>query len=466
MKNKFVFAGLVAMGAAGLQTTFAESLDLISPKNWNVSATLRGFYDDNYNIAGNKKGSVGAEFSPSISLNVPLRQTDIGLRYTYGLYYYQDRQDLNLNAFDQTHQVDVWLDHAFNERWKLNVTDTVAIGQEPDLIGPTSISTPSGVLYRVQGDNLANHGTVKLDTEWTRLFSTSLQYGNNFYDYQNSGATLGGPASGLVWLRQTGVPGGVSGFQFLGLGGPSLAGLLNRVEQNVSLDLQWNIQPETMVFVGYNLGLVNYTGNEPVGVYNYLTSPAPGTPGSLVYHSADRDSLSHYGYVGVQHDFTANVRGTVKGGVTYTDSYNDPLDKSTTLTPYADLSVSYTYIPGSYVQLGFTHDINATDNASVDQRTGSLTQNQESSVLYASINHRITQDLIATVIGRCQYSTYNGGAANNEADTTYGLGVNLHYQISRHFSADAGYNYDNLVSDVAGRGYERNRVYLGLGANY
>jgi uncharacterized protein (PEP-CTERM system associated) len=132
------------------------------------------------------------------------------------------------------------------------------------------------------------------------------------------------------------------------------------------------------------------------------------------------------------------------------------------------LSVSYTYLPGSYVQVGATQDINASDIASVSSSNGSLTQYQESSVGYASINHRITQDLMATIIGRCQYSKFKGGAADSQTQTDYSFGINLHYQINRHFSADAGYNYDTLVTDsnVTDPGYTRNRVYLGLGANY
>ena len=49
---------------------------------------------------------------------------------------------------------------------------------------------------------------------------------------------------------------------------------------------------------------------------------------------------------------------------------------------------------------------------------------------------------------------------------TYGVGLNLSYQINPHFSVDGGYNYDNVVTDIAGYGYTRNRVYLGLTANY
>jgi hypothetical protein len=440
--NKFIVsAGLMALGAAALDSAMADELlgDATGPKYWSVGATLRGFYDDNYAISTSQKGSFGIEFLPTVAIHVPLQQTDFGVRYTYGLYYYQDRQDVGDNPFDQTHQLDVWLDHAFNERWKGTFNDTFSVGQEPELLSPnpvTAVATP----YRVNGDNISNHGNIALNTDWTRLFSTTLTYENGLYDYDNAGTTLNNISST----------------------GASLSALLNRVEENASLDLKWHLQPDTTLFVGYQFAWVNYTGDQPIAV---VTSPKPGFNG--VYYSDDRDSDTHYLYVGLEEDFTPNLTGTIRGGASYNDVYSDPLNPSTTWSPYADMSLSYTYLPGSYVQLGVTHDISSTDQI-LPNTTGGITQFAENSVVYLDVNHRITQKLVATVIGRVQYTTYDGGAADASSDNTtdYGLGVNLSYQINPHLSVDAGYNYDDVVSDIAGYSYNRNRVYLGVTATY
>jgi hypothetical protein len=431
MKNFFVSAGLVALGATAMESAMADSVT--SPKYWNVSATLRGFYDDNYNIANNGKGSAGVELVPSVSFHAPLQQTDIGLRYTYGLYYYADRDSLGVNPFDQTHQVDFWVNHAFNERWKGTVNDTFAMGQEPELLNPNPV-TGTATPYRINGDNISNHGNLALNTEWTRLLGTTLTYDNGFYDYDNRGATVASLTSGSP---------------------ATFAGALDRIEQSIALDVKWHIMPETTAFVGYSFSWANYTGNEPIAVL----------PGGFVYHSGDRDNNSHYVYVGASHEFTPNLDATVRAGTSYVDVYADPLFPSTSWNPYADISLSYTYIPGSYVQFGFTHDINATDQVQPDA-TGHITQYAESSVVYLDINHRFTPKLIATAIGRVQYSTYQGGAAGGQDTTDYGLGLNLTYQINQHFSVDAGYNFDDVVSGIGGYQYSRNRVYLGLSATY
>jgi uncharacterized protein (PEP-CTERM system associated) len=297
------------------------------------------------------------------------------------------------------------------------------------------------------------------------LFSTAAHYGNNYYDYQNSGASAVAGGFPQSFGLPVSTPGG-TGWNILtgnNANGASLAGLLNRVEQSAGIDFQWHVQPQTMLFVGYNFSLVNYIGDEPIGVYNYVDTASHAR--SVIYKSDSRDSMTHYGYVGAEHEFTANLSGMARLGASYTDSYNDPLNPSTQLNPYADLNVSYTYIPGSYVQLGFTHDVNSTDVASLDS-AGRITQYQESSTFYADVNHRITSKLLATLVGRVQYSSYQFGANSGNGDTIYSFGANLNYQINRHFAAEVGYNYDDLVSDIFGRSFERNRVYIGMTANY
>jgi hypothetical protein len=429
MKKFFVSVGLIAAGTAGLQGAYAPDMgnSMAASKVWSASGTLRGFYDDNYTTApagSGKKGSFGFELSPQIDLNVALQQTELGMRYTYGMYYYQERQDLGQNPIDQTHQFDLWVDHAFTERWQTRVQDSFVVGQEPELLG-------GGQVVRTEGNNIRNTGTVDLNTTWTRLFSTQLGYQNTFYDYQNSGATTSNFATQ----------------------GASLAGELNRIEQTVSLDLQWAVTPETTAFIGGAFSWVDYTGNEPIAQI-----------GPTFLFSSDRNSRSYFAYVGASHSMLANLSFTGKAGIQYSDNYNDP-SGTTALNPYADLSLIYTYLPGSYAQFGFTQTENATSQIN-PASNGSIALFQESSTVYASLNHQLTPKLLGTLLGRWQHSVYNGGAFNNQADDYYSMGVNLSYTFTPHFSAEAGYNLDNLQSQVPGNNYTRNRVYLGVSAAY
>lgn len=430
MKKIFVSIGLAA-SAAGLSSAFAQSIESATPQLWNVSGTLRGFYDDNYTTSSTKQRAWGFEVSPSVSANLDLQQTDIGIRYTFGMYYYFDRADDNgSNPIDYTHQADVWLDHAFDETLRANVTDTFVIAQDPTLLNG------GGAVTRIGGNNIINRGKISLTKDWTRQFSTSIHYENGLIIYSDAVVpNTSKPSTG---------------------DNPSAAAILNRFEQNAGLDLQWHFDEETMAFVGYNFAWTRYTGSAPI--LPVASSPVP-------YYSDARNNNTHYGYVGVQHQFSPNLSGTVRGGVYYVDMYEDPISPSHSLAPYADISATYTFSPGSYLQGGFTQNMNATDVVAPGAN-GQLTQYQQSSVAYLNLTHQFDAKLTGSLVGQYAYSQFKDGAYGGLADNTVSAGVSLNYQISTHFSADAGYNFDELFSDIAGRDYSRNRVYIGLGANY
>jgi hypothetical protein len=421
MKKFITSIGVVAVGTASLQAAYAPGLSTMeTSKLWTLSATLRGFYDDNYTTApsGAKLSSFGFVIKPSIGFNLPMDQTLLTMRYTYGFFYYQDRQDRGQKPYDQTHQFDLSLDHAFNERWNIKVADSFVSSQEPDLVS-------GGVTARTKGNNINNSGSATLNTAWTELFSTALGYRNTYIDYSQSGGTAAAP---------------------------SYSGLLDRDENLISLDFQWHATEETMLFVGYQYGQASYIGGEPIATF-----------GGVVFNSSSRDTRSHYGYLGVQHTFLSNLKGSARGGVQSVDYYNDP-NSSSTYSPYVDVSLTYNYNEDSYAQVGFNHSRNGTDV--IAPAGGKITLDQETSALYGSINHHLTPKLLASAIGRIQYSTFNGGAANSQAETTFSPGVDFTYSFNEHFSAEVGYSYDKLNSDVAGRNYARNRVYIGLTATY
>ena len=428
MKKIFVSFGLAA-SAAGLSSALAQGMEAASPKLWNVSGTLRGFYDDNYNSSNVKKGSGGFEVSPTISGNVDMQQTDFGARYTFGMYYYFDRENHGADPIDYTHQADVWLDHAFDETLKLNLSDSLVIAQDPKLV-------EGGSVTRVSGNNVANRAKLALTKEWTRQFSTATHYGNNVIIYDDTGTTN---APGV---------------------NPSQSALLNRFEQNIGTDFQWQFQPETMGFIGYNFSWVDYTGDKVI-------SPQAVINAKIVnYYSSSRNNRAHYGYVGAEHQFSPNLSATARAGASYTDVYNDPVSSSASVAPYVDINATYTFTPGSYVQAGFTQDQNATDVVAPDA-SGQLTQYQKSSVFYMDVTHQFDSKITGNLIGQYIHSTYQQGAySNGTGDSTVSLGANLHYQINQHFSAELGYNFDELFSTIDSRGYSRNRVYIGLGANY
>ena len=443
MKKLFVSAGL-AISALSLHAAADYAPDVSAmdaSRMWSVSGTLRGFYDDNYNTAPNgpdKKGSSGFEFSPTVSLIMPLQQTELGLRYTYGLYYYSYRANQGSKPIDQSQQADLWIDHAFTERLEGKVLDTFSYSQEPTL-SATGSPTP----YRTSGNNVQNIGVLSLHSELSMLFSTDVGYQNTWLDYSERGASANPASPNFV--------GNGSGAQY--------AGLLNQIGQNVYLNLNYQFQPDLMFLVGYNFGVVQYTGNEPIA-----QDPISGG----IYNSDNRNYTSQNLYVGAQYSATEKLSMSAQVGFQYTYTYNLPsftTQDPTQWTPTANIAVTYTFLPGSYIQAGFTESVGSADISTVNSQ-GQLTLNSENSVVFATVNYQFTPKLLGSVIGHYQNTMYNGGQYNNSSQNWYSLGLNLSYAFNMYLSAEVGYNYDLLNTPVAGQGYTRNREYLGLTATF
>jgi uncharacterized protein (PEP-CTERM system associated) len=125
--------------------------------------------------------------------------------------------------------------------------------------------------------------------------------------------------------------------------------------------------------------------------------------------------------------------------------------------------------------MGFIHAKNESDAGyfapTPGHPDGSLSPDQESSTVSASVIQTLTPlspDLTATATVSYMNSVYDGGAfaGANFADNFYSFGFNLNYQFTHYISGSAGYNYDELTSQVFDRGYNRNRVYIGVTATY
>jgi hypothetical protein len=123
---------------------------------------------------------------------------------------------------------------------------------------------------------------------------------------------------------------------------------------------------------------------------------------------------------------------------------------------------------GGVVTAGFSHAKNQTD-VGFDPATGTLTADEESSTLSLTVSQVITPispSLTGTLLFQYQDSSFDGGGFSSQGEDYYTIGLNFSYAITRYVSAEFGYNYDLLDSALAGRGYDRNRVYIGMTASY
>jgi hypothetical protein len=335
------------------------------------------------------------------------------------------------------------LGHAFNEKDQVTVHDSFVIGQEPDLLrAQNSFST----FQFVPGSNIRNYGSITLDGKITRELGFEVGYDNAYYDYADD-----------TNPEELGPAGLDSNGNFI----PSAGGSLNRLEHGIHAEARWEFNPETFGVLGFRYRLTDYTGDQPIGGGG--SDPITGVPVPVAF-SDTRNSDYYTPYVGVIHTFTPQLSGSINVGATYAD-YPNNNTVSANWSPYVNASLKYNYAQESYVQAGFTQDVNATDVTTFGN--GKLTQDQESSVIFLDVNHRFTPKIYGNLLFQFQDSQFNGGSANNEREQYYLVGLDGEYRFSPHFSGHVGYNYDLLVSnDALNRGFDRNRVYIGVTASY
>jgi len=454
MKKIVASVGMVALGASRLQAATIEDLTSPATKPWTLSASLRGFYDDNVNALpsdytfapGQHRETFGFSISPGISFNFPMEQTSITFGYVYSFLWYENRPVNNADNYDQDHTFNLSVTHTFNERLQAQVTDSFVEGQEPDLLRSGNAFTS---FQRIPGDNIRNFGSISLTAVLTPVVSLQMGFANGFYDYKDQGAEFTpGPFPTVL---------------------ASLAGLLDRLENTFHIDAQWHWMPETILVVGYQFSEASYTGNEVIGINTSGIGPA-------LFRSDSRDNLSNYGYIGVDHTFRPDLTGSARAGVRYNDYYNDPTSQNAP-SPYAMATVRYAYMPESYVEGGFSYDRTATDLFSVDEQNGTITTDAEAFDFWVTLSHRIMPKLYGTLTGQIQHSTYDGGLLDSDTDLFYTLGLTVQYRFTPNLSAEVGYNYDRLDSSSSvnnfeisttgiGRSFDRNVVYLGVTGSY
>lgn len=421
MKRLITCASLAAIGAASV---YAQAVDGGSGRPWSVSAKLRGFYDDNWATAPEsggppKQSSWGINFAPGVSYVLVREQTTLTAKYDFDMRWYEARVD---NNTDYTHRGELTLNHAFSERLRVDATDTIVYSSEPGVIEPTwSLTNP----FRSNNNAWRNYGAAGVTMGLTEKMGTRLGYSNTSYDYTETGTA-------------------------------SQSALLDRMEHLISADLRWQFQPTLTGLAGYQYGYWGYTSSD----YIYQTSP--GSPPSPTADA--RNQESHYGFLGADYTAAQGLTAQIRAGANYARYPNTTADDI--LAPFVDAALSYEYSKGSRVAVGVKHDLRPTDVAVVSQSNGTVTTSQEATTVYGFVSHRITPKLLGTLRGAWQGGTYQGGQYDGYTDNFYTVDVNLAYDLTTWLTAEAGYAYDKLDSDIPVRAYDRNRVYFGVKATY
>ncbi len=141
-----------------------------------VSASLREEYDDNiFTTKTNKKAQFKTIIEPSILYNLPLDNTLLSARYTFGLTYFPDRGE---KETDSSHEFTGRLNHSFTTRFNVDLRDRVRYSQEPQILEGGART------QRTNSSYLSNLGSIQGNMQWTPKLGTSTSYSNDWLHYE------------------------------------------------------------------------------------------------------------------------------------------------------------------------------------------------------------------------------------------------------------------------------------------
>ena len=420
MKNFIPSMSALSIGAASLAVTAALQASEGGAKPWTVRAGVSGFYNDNVYTRSDlpKVDSFGFEVTPGFSLNLPINdgQTTLGLRYDYLLRYFENRA----KSLDHNHVVDASLSHNFNSRYKINVFDSFAQAQEPQQLGAGAGG--AGILFRAEGTNFRNIAGFDFTSQLAENWSAVTGFRNNLFRFDE-----------LAFAQS-----------------------LDRVEYLPSVNVRYQVAPKSSVGLFYQYGITDYDG--------------PGSNVGFV-----RDVNSHFVAATIDHDFAANLTGSLRGGIQYNDFADVAGIKSRDgVSPYVDGQVSYGFLPGSSLTVGVRHQLTATDVGILGAVGGGLFSDpiRGSSATSArlGVSHSFTPKLVGSINGLYQMGNFIGGGpgVDGKSDSYASGDVTLSYRITQNISTRVSYAHDRVDSDLVNdlREFARNRVFLGVNFTY
>ena len=284
MNKLVVSVGIIALGSSVVHAVETGALNAQQTKKaWSMSASLRGFYDDNFNSqsGANKQSSTGVEVNPSIDFGVAGDQSSFNVGYDFMARYYEKALNGTSDHSDFTHQFNLTATHAFSERVRMNASEQFVVGQEPDILSQGgTISTPQ----RISGNNYRNTASVGGKVQATTLLGLGASYDNTIVDYEDQGRA-------------------------------SLSSRLDRMEHAVALNSQWTLSQQTVGLLGVVIGRTEHSSTDFIDpIFPILAER--------------RDSRSLIINGGVQHEFSSQFSGSFLIGGQRIEFPNDSASKT------------------------------------------------------------------------------------------------------------------------------------------
>lgn len=204
----------------------------------------------------------------------------------------------------------------------------------------------------------------------------------------------------------------------------------DRVENTLGNEFRFQLVPTTALVAEYRFQIIDY---------RYIM----------------RDSTTHYLLGGLDHSFTPRFQGSIRAGVEFRD-YDEGENRT---EPYVETTVTYASGKRSSVSWTNRYGLEEPDFPQVPSRKTFRTGLQ------------IKQELISRLSGQLGFFYQhddNQGVTSSAftfpsfAEDSFDIGISARYTVTHYIAVQAGYEHTEVLSDIALREYNRNRVYGGV----
>ena len=371
-------------------------------RRWAINVSSQGYYDDNINTTA-KDQLGGFTSGATIGLRAEIPAEQTFFRMN-SEYGVNYAPGRTSGEIDQTVVFSGLLSHTFTPRLVADLNATARYALEPAV---SDIISGRSTQLQQSGNYFENNTAASISYNLSRRWTMTARGSWDLWRYDSS-------------LN---------------------ASNNDRSIYEGSADLIYSLAPRTFAGVGYRYSVQDYT--------------YPGT------NDARNAALQNV-YLTFSHVFNPRLSANVNAGYE-SDSFGDG---SQSTSPSGSLGLNYNYSRDAVVSLGFRYGFSATQNG---QFGGSQT-----ATFFCSANYRFTQKLFVTVNGLYANEQFLNpvpgafipGSPIPSSQDSYQIGLSLRYEFNRWVSTSLNYNYEEVVSQIAGNSFTRNRIGLGMNLSY
>lgn len=212
----------------------------------------------------------------------------------------------------------------------------------------------------------------------------------------------------------------------------SAANIEDRYENYLSQQFRYLILPKTTLLAEYRVGFVSYDTDN------------------------GRDAFDQFILGGVEHRLGPKLSASISSGVQLRDEDGG----ANRTSPYVEGTLSYAYSPMSSLSAFTRYGL---ENSSL---VDSTTEN-ETFRIGLRVNHGFTAKLKGNAAVYFQNTEFSGAAPGvDRSEQTVNASAGLTYFVTPHIYLNADYSFSMVDSDRDFNSYDRNRVSLGVGAQF